>query len=90
MRLASILVCNYVVHVYACEFAPVAEVDSVIHAAFELQSMGELILPLHFVCVSFVFLFCFFKRLRRKLTEAGLCVRGLLCGFKIFLKELLH
>ena len=52
--------------------------------------MGELILPLHFVCVSFVFLFCFFKRLRRKLTEPGLCVRGLLCGFKIFLEELLH
>ena len=39
------------VHVYACEFAPVAEADSVIHAAFELQSMGEVILPLHFVCV---------------------------------------
>ena len=28
-----------------------AEADSVIHAAFELQSMGKVILPLHFVCV---------------------------------------
>ena len=61
MRLASILVCNYVVHVYACEFAPVAEADSVIHAAFELQSMGEVILPLHFVYVCLLFFGSFFS-----------------------------
>ena len=76
MRLASILVCNYVVHVYACEFAPVAEADSVIHAAFELQSMGELILPLHFVCVSFVLLFCFFQKVEKKANRTWALCQG--------------